>query len=108
LHVGWALWCAWVVFLCSRSRWLRTLVTTYAAGTVLVVIGTGNHYLLDAVGGTAVLALGVVATRPRGPGPAPVGTVTSVPVTATRKPAAGALAAAVDGPGPLDSRRARA
>jgi hypothetical protein len=93
LHVGWALWCAWVVFLCSRSRWLRTLVTTYAAGTVLVVIGTGNHYLLDAVGGTAVLALGVVATRPRGPGPAPVGTVTSVPVTATRKPAAGALAA---------------
>ena len=20
LHVGWALWCAWVVFLCTRSR----------------------------------------------------------------------------------------
>jgi hypothetical protein len=107
LHVGWALWCAWVVFLCSRSRWLRGLATTYAAGTVLVVLGTGNHYLLDAVGGAAVLALGVLVTaghrrggrggrRTRGrrgdhgltPGPTaqPVGTVTLRPVTTTRKP----------------------
>jgi hypothetical protein len=108
LHVGWALWCTWVVFLCSRSRWLRTLASTYAAGTVLVVLGTGNHYLLDAVGGAAVLVLGVAATRPRGPRQPPVGTVPSVPATATRKPSAGALAAAVDGPGPLDSGPGRA
>ncbi len=85
LHVGWALWCAWVVFLCSRSPWLRVLATTYATGTVLVVLGTGNHYLLDAVGGAAVLALGVLVTRPRGPAQ-PVGMVTWVPVTTTRKP----------------------
>jgi len=85
LHVGWALWCAWVVFLCSRSRWLRTLATTYAAGTVLVVLGTGNHYLLDALGGAAVLALGVAVSYLGGPAQ-PVGTVTSRPVTTTRKP----------------------
>jgi hypothetical protein len=108
LHVGWALWCAWVVFLCSRSRWLRTLASTYAAGTVLVVLGTGNHYLLDAVGGAAVLALGVVATRPRRPGRPPVVTVTSEPVTTTRTPSPGRLVAAVDRPRPLDSGRGRA
>jgi hypothetical protein len=108
LHVGWALWCAWVVFLCSRNRWLRTLATTYAAGTVLVVLGTGNHYLLDAVGGAAVLALGVVVTRPRGPGRPPVGAVASEPVTRTRKPSVGTLAGAVDRPRPLDSGVRRA
>jgi hypothetical protein len=108
LHVGWALWCAWVVFLCSRSRCLQVLATTYAAGTVLVVIGTGNHYLLDAVGGAVVLALGVLATRPRGPGQHPVGTVTSVPVSTTRKPSLVALSAAVDCPRPLDSGPGRA
>jgi hypothetical protein len=108
LHVGWALWCAWVVFLCSRSRWLRTLVTTYAAGTVLVVIGTGNHYLLDAVGGAAVLALGVLVTRPRGPGRHPAGSVTSVPGATAAKPSLVTLAAAVDGHRPLDSGAGRA
>jgi hypothetical protein len=108
LHVGWAFWCAWVVFLCSRSRWLRTLATTYAAGTVLVVLGTGNHYLLDAVGGAAVLGLGVVATRPRRPGRPPAGTVTPAPVTTTRKLSLGTLAAVVDQPRPLDSGPGRA
>ena len=66
LHVGWALWCAWVVYLCTRSRWLRAAATVYAAGTVLVVVGTANHYLLDAVAGAAVVALAVLVTRPRG------------------------------------------
>jgi hypothetical protein len=65
LHVGWALWCAWVVFLCTRNRWLRVAATCYAAGTTLVVIGTANHYVLDAVAGAAVVAAAVVATRPR-------------------------------------------
>jgi len=65
LHVGWALWCAWVVFLCTRNRWLRVAATCYAAGTTLVVIGTANHYVLDAVAGAGVVAVAVVATRPR-------------------------------------------
>ena len=65
LHVGWALWCAWVLFLCSRNPWLRIAGVLYAAGTTLVVVGTANHYVLDAVAGAAVLALGVVVTRPR-------------------------------------------
>jgi hypothetical protein len=62
LHVGWALWCAWVVLLAGRRRWLRVLAVAYAAGTVLVVVGTANHYVLDAAGGAAVLAVGVLVT----------------------------------------------
>jgi hypothetical protein len=65
LHVGWALWCAWVVFLCTQNRWLRVAATVYATGTTLVVVGTANHYVLDAVAGAAVVALAVVVTRPR-------------------------------------------
>jgi PAP2 superfamily protein len=108
LHVGWALWCAWVVFLCSRSRWLRTLATTYAVGTVIVVIGTGNHYLLDAVGGAAVLAFGVLVTRRPWTGSAPRG---DRGVGCGDHDAAAvdvALASAVDGRQPLDSGPGRA
>jgi PAP2 superfamily len=65
LHVGWALWCAWVVFLCTRNRWLRVAATCYAAGTTLVVVGTANHYVLDAVAGAVVVAVAVAVTRPR-------------------------------------------
>lgn len=59
LHVGWALWCAWAVFLCSRSTALRVGAATYAAGTAVVVVATANHYVLDAVAGAAVIATGI-------------------------------------------------
>ena len=62
LHVGWALWCAWVVLLLSRTTWLRRLAVTYAAGTVVVVVATANHYVLDAVAGAAVMLVGHQAT----------------------------------------------
>ena len=65
LHVGWALWCAWVVFLCTRSPWLRATVSAYATGTVLVVVATANHYVVDAVAGALLIVLAVLVTRPR-------------------------------------------
>ena len=58
LHVGWALWCAWVVLLLSRTTWVRGLAVAYGAGTALVVVATANHYLLDAVAGAAVMVAG--------------------------------------------------
>jgi hypothetical protein len=65
LHVGWALWCAWVVAsLTSRTR-VRLLALAYPLGTTLVVLGTANHYLLDAAAGAAVMALGIWLARPR-------------------------------------------
>lgn len=58
LHVGWALWCTWVVFLCIRRTSVRQAAVVYAVGTAAVVIGTANHYVLDVVAGAAVTCLG--------------------------------------------------
>jgi len=64
LHVGWALWCGLMLFRCSRDRTLRTLGLLYPVLITLVVLGTGNHYLLDCVAGALLLALGALLTRP--------------------------------------------
>jgi hypothetical protein len=67
LHVGWAVWVAWVVASLSTHRWARILAIAYPVITTLVVVGTANHYLLDAVAGgaTVLLALGVVCLAER-------------------------------------------
>jgi hypothetical protein len=55
MHVGWALWCALVVASCARNRVARTLAWAHPVLTVLVVVGTGNHWILDAVVGAAIV-----------------------------------------------------
>jgi hypothetical protein len=62
LHVGWALWCGWAIYRCAGRRWVRALGVAYPIITTLVVIGTANHYLADAVAGAAVMGLGIVLT----------------------------------------------
>ncbi|MFH8347106.1 phosphatase PAP2 family protein [Streptomyces sp. NPDC018045] len=64
LHVGWALWCGAVLWRHGRSRATRALGVAYPLLIVLVVMGTANHYLLDALAGTAVMGLGLLLTRP--------------------------------------------
>lgn len=59
LHVGWALWCAWVVFTLTRRRWVRIAAIAYPIGTTLVVVGTANHYVLDAIAGVVVMLIGI-------------------------------------------------
>lgn len=61
LHVGWALWCAWVVFTLTKKRWVRIAAIAYPIGTAVVVVGTANHYVLDAVAGVAVMLIGIHA-----------------------------------------------
>src|SRR5690242_14508203 len=51
LHVGWAIWCGAAIALYARRRWVRALGVAYPVMTTLVVMATGNHYLLDAVAG---------------------------------------------------------
>jgi hypothetical protein len=63
LHVGWAVWVAWVVVRLTKRRWLRVLAVAYPVMTTLVVVATANHYLLDAVAGAAVVALAVRLSR---------------------------------------------
>lgn len=56
VHVAWATWCSLAFALASRSR-RRWLVWAYPLATSAVVLGTGNHYLLDIVVGALVVAL---------------------------------------------------
>ena len=58
LHIAWALWCAIAVVTLSRRTWLRVLAAVYPVATLFVVLGTANHFALDAVGGAVVLAAG--------------------------------------------------
>jgi hypothetical protein len=62
VHCAWALWCA-LVFAPRVHGWKRALAITYPVLTVIVIVLSGNHYLLDAVGGFAVLGLGFVGAR---------------------------------------------
>ncbi|MFE6869737.1 phosphatase PAP2 family protein [Kitasatospora sp. NPDC057692] len=90
LHIGWAGWCALVVFTTARSPWLRGAAVLYPVATFLVVVATANHWVLDAVGGAAVLLAGclveflltgrLVGDR----GPAPPGPPTGAPSPADR------------------------
>ncbi|WP_345745432.1 bifunctional glycosyltransferase 87/phosphatase PAP2 family protein [Streptomyces sp. ODS28] len=58
LHVGWAVWCGVVLWRSARSPWLRALGVLHPLLTLLVVLATANHYVLDAVGGVVVVAAG--------------------------------------------------
>jgi hypothetical protein len=64
LHVGWALWCGVMLWRHGRTPLMRTLAVAYPLLTTLVVMGTANHYFLDAVAGAAVMCLGALLTRP--------------------------------------------
>jgi hypothetical protein len=57
LHVGWALWSGWLIARHARHRCVRVLGAAYPVVITLVVMGTGNHYLLDALAGASVIAL---------------------------------------------------
>ena len=64
LHVGWVTWVAVLVFTATRSRALRALAATHGALTVLIVVATANHFVLDVVAGAAVGVLAVWWCRP--------------------------------------------
>ncbi len=63
LHAGWALWVAVVLQRYGRWRGLRIAGWAYAATTSLVIIGTANHWVLDAVTGWVVVLIGFVVVR---------------------------------------------
>ncbi|MEU8538514.1 phosphatase PAP2 family protein [Streptomyces sp. NPDC048717] len=62
LHVGWALWCGVMLWRYGRTPLPRTLGVAYPLLTTVVVMGTANHYLLDAVAGAAVMGAGLLLT----------------------------------------------
>lgn len=74
LHVGWTVWVAWAVWRHTHVAG-RAIALLYVAGTTLVVVATGNHWVLDAVAGAVVVGIGIwvsgrLAASSRGSAPA--------------------------------------
>lgn len=63
MHVAWSLFCAIIILALARRWWVRALGVAHPMLTVLVIIATGNHFVLDAVGGIVTLAGGYGLTR---------------------------------------------
>ncbi len=58
LHVGWALWCGVLLWRYNSHRALRVLGVVYPFVTAIIVLATGNHYLLDVLAGVLVMGVG--------------------------------------------------
>jgi membrane-associated phospholipid phosphatase len=64
LHAGWALWVALVVRRSTRKYWARGLAWGHALITAVVVIGTGNHWILDVAAGWALVIVAMWLVDP--------------------------------------------
>jgi membrane-associated phospholipid phosphatase len=64
LHAGWALWVALVVRRTTRNYWARGLAWLHAVITALVVVGTGNHWILDVALGWALVIVAMWLVDP--------------------------------------------
>ncbi|MGW6137135.1 bifunctional glycosyltransferase 87/phosphatase PAP2 family protein [Streptomyces sp. NPDC055140] len=62
LHFGWSLWCGLVIVVFARRWWIKAIGLIHPVCTVSAIIATGNHWVLDAVGGATVVGLGFLLT----------------------------------------------
>ncbi|GGZ11219.1 membrane protein [Streptomyces poonensis] len=58
LHFGWSLWCGLVVAIVAPKWWMKALGLLHPAFTFAAIVATGNHWILDAAGGAAVVGAG--------------------------------------------------
>jgi hypothetical protein len=58
LHIAWAIWCAIAIYVCAKRSWVRLLAVAYPFLTLLVIVGTANHFIIDAVGGALIILVG--------------------------------------------------
>ncbi|CAL9319181.1 phosphatase PAP2 family protein [Streptomyces rochei] len=66
LHFGWALMVAVGLVVACRSRW-RWLWLLHPLLTLLVIVGTANHYWLDVMVAAALLGVALAVFRPPHP-----------------------------------------
>lgn len=60
MHCAWSLWCGLIIAALARRRWVKALGVAYPVATAFVVVATGNHFVLDIVGGYAALGLAFI------------------------------------------------
>ncbi|WP_225830773.1 bifunctional glycosyltransferase 87/phosphatase PAP2 family protein [Streptomyces sp. NK08204] len=58
LHFGWSLWCGVVIAVIAPRWWMKALGLLHPFFTVSAIVATGNHWVLDAVGGAVVVSAG--------------------------------------------------
>jgi len=63
LHIAWAVWCTLVAWRMSPRRSVRALALVYPFMTAFAVLATGNHYVLDLLGGLATIAASLAIVR---------------------------------------------
>jgi hypothetical protein len=63
LHMAWAGWCVLAVWRMTSRRWMRAAALLYPCVTALAVLSTGNHFLLDILGGLLTLAVSALIVR---------------------------------------------
>ncbi len=64
LHVAWAVWVGLALYVAFRPNPWRIMFWLYPIVTTFVVIGTGNHFILDAVAGALIVWMAwLVASR---------------------------------------------
>ncbi len=63
LHIAWALWCTLAVWRMTTRAPLRALALAYPCVTAFAVLATGNHYVLDLLGGALTLVLAAALVR---------------------------------------------
>ncbi|MFF9093015.1 bifunctional glycosyltransferase 87/phosphatase PAP2 family protein [Streptomyces sp. NPDC014802] len=87
LHFGWALWCGLVIVLLAPRGWMKALGLLHPLFTLSAIVATGNHWVLDAVGGAAVVGAGFGLTYlVQGPRAAPVAVTGARAGSAPREP----------------------
>ncbi|MEN8654544.1 phosphatase PAP2 family protein [Streptomyces sp. 21So2-11] len=91
LHFGWAVMVAVGLIAATRARW-RWLWLLHPLLTLLVIVGTANHYWIDAIVAVVLLGVALAVTRQpyrvtapsaRRPSPAPVATASVAPLAVT-------------------------
>ncbi len=63
LHIAWAVWCSFALWQISPRTWVRALALVYPCATAFAVLATGNHYVLDLIGGLLTFALALAVVR---------------------------------------------
>ncbi len=87
LHIGWALWVSLILATIASGRLAQTVSGLHVLVTLLVIMATANHYLIDAAGGAVLAVASVAMTRHRAgasaPRPAAMSPGSSVPAYTT-------------------------
>ena len=58
VHIAWSTWCALALVPRMKTRGRKILAASYPVMTLIVIVITANHYIIDAAGGLTILSVG--------------------------------------------------